>query len=68
MKNFRQVLSRNAQQIGAIVIPGGNNHLPANVVEDSAQPVASGDVKIIVFAHYRFDPLVLANVELVMFC
>ena len=66
MEDFERVLARNAQKIGAIIVSRGNNDLAASVVVNAAQPVAGSDVKITILPGNRFNPLILAHIELVV--
>ena len=66
MEDLGQVLTRNADLVGQIVIAGRDNDLPGAIIKDVPLPISSHHVKIAIFAVDGFDPLVLTNLQIVM--
>ena len=66
VRDLGQFFARKAQLVGHVVVSGGDDHLARAVVVWPAGSVSGRDAEVSVLAHYRLDPLVLANVELVV--
>ena len=66
MRDLGQVFAGKAELIGQIVVASGDDYFARAVVVGTAGAVGGRDAEVPVFAHDRFDPLVLANIEMVM--
>jgi hypothetical protein len=63
MRNLGQVLPRNGELIGQIVVARRHDHLARAEVVDAAGAVGSGDGKVAVLPRDGLDPNVLTNVN-----
>src|ERR1700735_5135175 len=67
VRNLRQIFPRNTQPIRQIVITRRHNDLFRAVIMRPPGAVGRRNGEVSVFAHHRFHPLVLAQIEVVMF-
>src|SRR6266852_1679507 len=66
VEDLGKVFARGADLVGEVVITGGDNDLAGAVVVDVSLTIGGCHSKVPVFAVDRFDPVVLANLQLVM--
>src|SRR5579872_3201467 len=67
MKNFRQVLARNSQLVGKIVITRRYYQLARAVIVDSAEIIHRRDLKLSVGAGDRLHSLILGDSQMIVF-
>ena len=67
MRNLRQVLARQSELISQVIVAGRNNHFARAVIVRASGTVCGGDAEVSVVPHDRFDPFVLANIQLIVF-
>src|SRR4030088_1221847 len=61
-----EILARNAKLIGKLVVSGGDDDLARAIVVWRAGAIRGGDAEAAVLPHDGLDPLILADVELIM--
>ena len=66
VKNLGEVFAGNIQRVGQIVVAGRDNQFAGAVVINAAQAVGSCDMKIVIAPGHGLDPLILADIEMIV--
>src|ERR1700716_1550449 len=67
VRDLGETLARNSRRVGEIVVSGRDDHFTSAIVVWTAGAIRGGDAEAAVLSHNRLDPLILANIEAVVF-